>query len=511
MFRNGFKYDGPQLQDPWMRYFVESRKYSEELAKEAREHQEARNRAESLPPKYIIHTVHGTFASGAKWIEADSEFGEQLRDALAWRVRIERFRWSGRNDAFARWQAAKELRQHLRTKLRAFPFAHHIVVAHSHGGNVAFWALADEGLSKKILGVVTLATPFLSASYRAGETIIDPGAGLFAALFAFWAVLGFSVYSGLGWELWPWALAALFGVLGILFLGAFATRRMQSFAETVCHEMPKSALTPAQVAVIRVQGDEASAAITGVRLAGTLADLLWGVLSAPLYTRLSNLLNLFDYGGARSAYQRLNEELVRIRLETEDMFPTYRKATPHQLELPLFASRPAPQMPQLPQNPWSELRSTWPYGSTQPRRSADDPDTSWSALAWKSVAQALPMIIIYVIQQGSQLERTIALICLLVYAAPAAFSLATVVIGLPFKLLTSISLFPAGWTLPLAGPYLHLLADSSPPGSWTVTQFEAPNTEGRFSHSEAYQSYQARTFIAQWIKTRARPVNTESS
>lgn len=275
--------------------------------------------------------------------------------------------------------------------------------------------------------------------------------------------------------------------------------------------MPRSALTPAQVAVVRVQGDEASAAITGVRLAGTLADLLWVVLSAPLYTRLSNLLNLFDYGGARSAQERLNEELVRIRLETADMFPTYRKATQRQLELPLYAPRPVPEMPQLTQAPWSGLQRTWPYGGTQSHRSGDDPDTSWSALAWKSVAQALPMLIIYIIQQGTQLERTIALVCLLMYAAPAAFSLTTVVLGLPFKFLTSVSLFPAGWTLPLAGPYLHLIADSSPPGSWTVTQFEAPNAEGRFSHSEAYQSYEARRFIAQWIEARAYPANADGS
>ena len=44
--------------------------------------------------------------------------------------------------------------------------AHHGIVAHSHGGNVALYALRDVALRRKIDGVVTLGTPFIHCRPR---------------------------------------------------------------------------------------------------------------------------------------------------------------------------------------------------------------------------------------------------------------------------------------------------------------------------------------------------------
>ena len=99
---------GRRENDEWSRWSKESDAYFEELRKEAEERAAERKRLESLPPKYVIHTVHGTFAAKTNWIESSRGL-ELLRRELGWRVRIEPFRWSGRNGISARSQAAKKL------------------------------------------------------------------------------------------------------------------------------------------------------------------------------------------------------------------------------------------------------------------------------------------------------------------------------------------------------------------------------------------------------------------
>ena len=42
----------------------------------------------------------------------------------------------------------------------------HFVIAHSHGGNIALYALRDPAVRERITGVATLATPFLIARER---------------------------------------------------------------------------------------------------------------------------------------------------------------------------------------------------------------------------------------------------------------------------------------------------------------------------------------------------------
>jgi hypothetical protein len=62
--------------------------------------------------------------------------------------------------------AAVRLRADLWQAIAEFPDARHVVIAHSHGGNVALYALKDPELRSQIAGVVTLATPFFTARDR---------------------------------------------------------------------------------------------------------------------------------------------------------------------------------------------------------------------------------------------------------------------------------------------------------------------------------------------------------
>ena len=93
---------------------------------------------------FKIYSVHGTFAAdksrrGHRWWQIDSQFSDavlKFLDTKNYRVHWEPFQWSGENSGRERSQATQELSEVL-SKI-----GHHhnriALVAHSHGGNVAF-------------------------------------------------------------------------------------------------------------------------------------------------------------------------------------------------------------------------------------------------------------------------------------------------------------------------------------------------------------------------------------
>jgi alpha-beta hydrolase superfamily lysophospholipase len=70
------------------------------------------------------------------------EFGNELH--------VTRFNWWSWNQASARLRAAERLKIHLEALISVYPTAHHYVIAHSHGGNVAMYALQDEALGERL-------------------------------------------------------------------------------------------------------------------------------------------------------------------------------------------------------------------------------------------------------------------------------------------------------------------------------------------------------------------------
>src|SRR5262249_40368123 len=78
--------------------------------------------------------------------------------------------WSGANSVFERDQTAHLLAKHLSAEHSEHPQATQLVIAHSHGGNIALRALhhlqkldvhQSEGASAPAPFFVTLATPFI--------------------------------------------------------------------------------------------------------------------------------------------------------------------------------------------------------------------------------------------------------------------------------------------------------------------------------------------------------------
>lgn len=132
-------------------------------------------------PRVIAHLVHGTWPAGGylahtyprffkpqpTWFDAGSDFERAIEEgvpAIEWRA----FKWSGENSEIERRKASRLFADALQRELDAAPEACHVVIAHSHGGNVALWALGqlDETKRDKVAGLATMGTPFLHFAAR---------------------------------------------------------------------------------------------------------------------------------------------------------------------------------------------------------------------------------------------------------------------------------------------------------------------------------------------------------
>ena len=111
------------------------------------------------------------FLGNKRWFEEGSQFLAGLNMALKsasldWPVRA--FLWNGANSVHARDCAARKLSEELRKDLQDDPDSTAVIIAHSHGGNVALRALQHLGSMADRVRVVTLATPFLRVYAMSG-------------------------------------------------------------------------------------------------------------------------------------------------------------------------------------------------------------------------------------------------------------------------------------------------------------------------------------------------------
>jgi hypothetical protein len=138
--------------------------------------------AKETNPTCIITMVHGTWPVGIRgtirgilhaicpklfsaapplWFHEGSVFRSRLESELRKENTVATFRpfrWSGANSVFHRARAADKLHRMLASDPDN---ANSIVIAHSHGGNVAFQAISKLGSRGATIHLITLATPFL--------------------------------------------------------------------------------------------------------------------------------------------------------------------------------------------------------------------------------------------------------------------------------------------------------------------------------------------------------------
>lgn len=121
---------------------------------------------------YVVTLVHGTFSRNAAWTKDDSFLIQKLKSGLPGNIVISRFPWSGHNRFNARISAAADLRAHLEKLISTHPNAEHYVIGHSHGGNVALWAIANTNLCG-VVKVICLSTPFLHATQHQHSGLLN--------------------------------------------------------------------------------------------------------------------------------------------------------------------------------------------------------------------------------------------------------------------------------------------------------------------------------------------------
>lgn len=154
----------------------------------------------SSPGELIIVPIHGTFVRSASFSQTDSTLAVAIRTAINQPVLMDPFCWSGANNHSDRLRAAEALCSKVFNLRLAKPLAKIVLLAHSHGGNIALLAARDERVGKEVAGIVCMATPFLNIRvrnikqmFRAAQIGLG-GAGLIFSLFCFVAMIDWSIF-----------------------------------------------------------------------------------------------------------------------------------------------------------------------------------------------------------------------------------------------------------------------------------------------------------------------------
>ena len=217
----------------------------------------------------VVTLVHGTWGRGivhasgdAPWTLADSALCRSLAEEFGDDLSLRGFQWSGRNTHTGRRSAAECLRASLEEAIEtSAPNTTHVVVAHSHGGNVAIDAIGTPALRDRIAGVVCLATPFIVARER------DIGPNPTSTFAAAVTALGFLLLWVANWMMpEAWSAPARFGVRAAIFIGLGAVfvsvaRAVLGHSKRLLTELTPPLPTKERLLIIRSPGDEASAGL----------------------------------------------------------------------------------------------------------------------------------------------------------------------------------------------------------------------------------------------------------
>jgi pimeloyl-ACP methyl ester carboxylesterase len=229
-------------------------------------------------PSTVITLVHGTWSRRAAWTQPGSPLRRTLSRAAAGPVVFHRFGWSGRNSISARQRGVRELVRHLHAVTQQWPQARHYLVAHSHGGNIAFHALGDPMLHDRIHGLVCLSTPFLTVTPR------DLGPVGPLALWWLPVILIFYGSAIVLQQVMPadsdtWGPLLLIGAVAAGFL---VSHRLTRLATTGLSALDFPEVDPTKVLIVRAAADEASAALGATHIVSWLSGRVWLLTSRML-------------------------------------------------------------------------------------------------------------------------------------------------------------------------------------------------------------------------------------
>src|SRR5687768_12746618 len=155
--------------------------------------------------KYVITVVHGNRPKADGRLAPGSFLHRALDDRPAG-VTFRQFAWPGTNTHAARIEAGDRLAAFIRDGHEQAPDARHFILGHSHGGNVALYAMRHTVAREVVCGIVTLGTPFIHTRRRDPRRYTD----VIAWLMLLVAALGaWTIFDAL--SLTPAAIASLLG------------------------------------------------------------------------------------------------------------------------------------------------------------------------------------------------------------------------------------------------------------------------------------------------------------
>jgi hypothetical protein len=438
----------------------------------------------------VITLVHGTWGRGIIWPSGDapwttdaSTLCRSLRERLGPDTVFRRFRWSGSNSHSARLKASHELRDFLQEGLKVQPDATHIVVAHSHGGNVALMALGDANLRERFAGVACLATPFIAARDRnlgrVSWAIVAPGSVfLFAVFLSFGLLSLFEVFDPFLIYLSEWSFWGLMYTAYGLVITAFLLLRtpLTQYASRLRGELSPRPLERDRLLLIRSPADEASLALAVFQFfsQGTVRLLLFG---EACYFHVEDLINKLA--------QKPPGELFLITLFS--------------LALPAF---PAIDLLQIDWLYWLEIPAViialilsgalfgkWLHSARFKKRLYRY--NLLTAPRWPILSRGA----IWVISHNP-------------FVWLLSVPLAALIWLIIIPLLSLLLVLPFGWQVAFANILLDVTADTTPPGSWEIHLIEPPTSEEVGAPVPplmhwVYENPRVLRKLGEWIETRS--------
>ena len=433
-----------------------------------------------------ITLVHGTFGRHGAWVRAGSSLRKHLETQIGGVVEFEVFQWTGWPSHLARHRAAMRLRGHLNKRIRECPASKHIVISHSHGGNLVLYAMRDPELARQVDGVVTLSTPFLVTRRRELSVL---GSLSFKALynllimvlivssirlllflkdleFPFLSASQFpSIVEALGGPLLFYLLPPIFIAMCMIPLAYF--ERVSKWFERTLALPP---LRPEQLFIVRGPTDEANAFLRAVDLLQILLTSFWG--------RKGRI----DSGMRRSLEWASEKRDIRRSTLSSNVVEALILISGLLTFLYIFDLTLG----------WGFLKPAVNYLFDINKPLSNNIEDSLP-LTIAIMASAAPFIFLLV-------ATVISVVSILVFATTIGTIVVLALIGIMLLMLTVI---------PELGPIAAVLivsTEASPPGRFEVLQLgkNVESSDGTLMHSVTYNNSEALNAIAEWITARMK-------
>jgi pimeloyl-ACP methyl ester carboxylesterase len=228
---------------------------------------------EATKINYVFTLIHGTWAPNSRWCQNDSELCSNLKSSFPHHI-VERFPWKGSNSVEGRRKAAVNLASKLQDLFEKYPEAQHHIIAHSHGGNIACYALRDHpDLQQRVASLICLSTPFLQVQRRDKnhrQNLFVTGLSFIAILTAFAALLIES-------------LAVFLGGMAIAMCALFFLINASNSCDKMLRvmRMPTPLKTP--LLIVRTAADEATGALMACQVGIWIKDKVTVLMLLPSY------------------------------------------------------------------------------------------------------------------------------------------------------------------------------------------------------------------------------------